>query len=165
MSEPGIEITRVFDAPRERIWQEWTEPERFADWFGGPEAEIPLTTVTMDVRPGGGWSLTMIFGPREIHWHGEYHEVVPPERLVFTITDQPEQERPDEHVIVDLVDLGNGRTRDAVPAARRRPGPRRLRARQERLGHVLRGDRRALGHTVGEKRKIEVWSTSATIGC
>ena len=110
MSEPGIEITRVFDAPRERIWQEWTEPERFADWFGGPEAEIPLTTVTMDVRPGGGWSLTMIFGPREIHWHGEYHEVVPPERLVFTITDQPEQERPDEHVIVDLVDLGDGRT-------------------------------------------------------
>ena len=110
MSEPGIEITRVFDAPRERIWQEWTEPERFADWFGGPEAEIPLTTVTMDVRPGGGWSLTMIFGPREIHWHGEYHEVVPPERLVFTITDRPEQERPDEHVIVDLVDLGNGRT-------------------------------------------------------
>jgi len=62
------------------------------------------------VRPGGGWSLTMIFGPREIHWHGEYHEVVPPERLVFTITDQPAEERPDEHVIVDLVDLGDGRT-------------------------------------------------------
>jgi uncharacterized protein YndB with AHSA1/START domain len=34
----GITITRVFDAPRERVWQEWTEPERFADWFGGPEA-------------------------------------------------------------------------------------------------------------------------------
>jgi uncharacterized protein YndB with AHSA1/START domain len=31
----GIRITRVFDAPRERVWQEWTEPERFADWFGG----------------------------------------------------------------------------------------------------------------------------------
>ena len=45
MAEPstgdGITITRVFDAPRERVWKEWTEPERFADWFGGPEAEVP----------------------------------------------------------------------------------------------------------------------------
>ena len=48
----GIEITRVFDAPRERVWQEWTEPERFADWFGGPESEVPLATVSMDVRRG-----------------------------------------------------------------------------------------------------------------
>ena len=31
----GFTITRVFDAPRERVWKEWTEPERFADWFGG----------------------------------------------------------------------------------------------------------------------------------
>jgi uncharacterized protein YndB with AHSA1/START domain len=33
--EPGIRMVRVFDAPRERVWAEWTEPERFADWFGG----------------------------------------------------------------------------------------------------------------------------------
>ena len=46
MAEPGIDITRVFEAPRERVWREWTEPERFADWFGG-EAEIP--------RPRSGW--------------------------------------------------------------------------------------------------------------
>ena len=52
MPEPGIAITRVFDAPRERVWQEWTEPERFADWFGGAEAEVPLSTISMDVRPG-----------------------------------------------------------------------------------------------------------------
>jgi uncharacterized protein YndB with AHSA1/START domain len=110
MTEPGIDTTRVFAAPRERIWQEWTEPERFSDWFGGPDAEIPIGGVTMDVRVGGRWSLTMHFGPRRIHWHGEYREVVPPERLVFTITDRPEQEDPDEHVIVDLADLGDGRT-------------------------------------------------------
>jgi uncharacterized protein YndB with AHSA1/START domain len=109
VTEPGIEITRVFDAPRERIWAEWTEPERFADWYGGPDATIPLATVTMDVRPGGHWSLTMLFGPREIHWHGEYREVVPPQRLVFTVTDIPGTE-PEELVIVDLIDLGDGRT-------------------------------------------------------
>jgi uncharacterized protein YndB with AHSA1/START domain len=109
MSEPGIAITRVFDAPRERVWKEWTEPERFAGWYGGPAAEVPLATVTMDVREGGRWSLTMVFGPREIHWHGEYREVVPPERLVFTVSDQP-GDVAEELVIVELADLGDGRT-------------------------------------------------------
>jgi uncharacterized protein YndB with AHSA1/START domain len=110
--EPGIAITRVFDAPRERVWQEWTEPERFADWFGGPTSEVPLSTVSMDVTPGGCWRLTMFAEPgrREIHWHGEYREVVEPERLVFTVTDRPEEEVADELVIVVLTDLGDGRT-------------------------------------------------------
>ena len=90
----GITITRVFDAPRERVWQEWTEPERFADWFGGAEAEVPLSTVSMDVRPGGAWRMTMFSGPErfEIHWTGEYREVVAPERLVFTVSDQPDDD-------------------------------------------------------------------------
>ena len=55
----GVTITRVFDAPREEVWKEWTEPERFADWFGGAEAEVPVSTVTMDVREGGAWRATM----------------------------------------------------------------------------------------------------------
>jgi uncharacterized protein YndB with AHSA1/START domain len=107
----GIDITRVFDAPRERVWREWTEPERFADWFGGPESEVPLATVSMDVRPGGAWRLTMFAGPgrREIRWRGEYQEVVEPERLVFTVSDQPEDDAY-ELVTVVLADLGEGRT-------------------------------------------------------
>jgi uncharacterized protein YndB with AHSA1/START domain len=111
MTEAGIEMTRVFDAPRERLWSEWTEPERFADWFGGPECEVPLTSVSMDVRPGGRFRLTMFAGPdrREIRWKGEYQEVVEPERLVFTISDQPGEDAW-ELVIVVLKDLGDGRT-------------------------------------------------------
>jgi uncharacterized protein YndB with AHSA1/START domain len=111
MAEDGITITRVFDAPRERVWEEWTEPERFADWFGGPESEVPLTSVSMDVRPGGAWRLTMFATPgrREIQWKGEYREVVEPERLVFTVSDQP-GDGAYELVIVVLTDLGDGRT-------------------------------------------------------
>ena len=111
MAEPGIRVTRTFDAPRERVWREWTEPERFADWFGGPDFEVPLETVSMDVRPGGAWRLTMLAdgGRREIHWKGEFREVVEPERLVFTITDQPADDVY-ELVIVALTDLGDGRT-------------------------------------------------------
>jgi uncharacterized protein YndB with AHSA1/START domain len=109
--QPGITITRVFDAPRERVWQEWTEPDRFADWFGGVESEVPVSSVEMDVRVGGTWRLTMFAEPgrREIHWYGEYREVVEPERLAFTISDRPEDVR-EEIVIVVLKDLGDGRT-------------------------------------------------------
>jgi uncharacterized protein YndB with AHSA1/START domain len=106
----GFKVKRVFDAPPERVWKEWTEPERFADWFGGPEAEVPLSTVSMDVSPGGAWRLTMYAGPgrREINWRGEFREVSEPKRLVFTITDRPGEAY--ELVIVELADLGDGRT-------------------------------------------------------
>ena len=109
MAEPGITITRIFDAPRERVWKEWIEPERFSDWFGGP-AVVPRSTVEMDVRPGGSWRLTMFADPgrREINWRGEYREVVEPERLVFTITDEPADNY--ELITVVLTDLGDGRT-------------------------------------------------------
>jgi uncharacterized protein YndB with AHSA1/START domain len=107
----GISVTRVFDAERERVWSEWTQPEAFADWFGGPECEIPLSSVSMDVRPGGAWKLTMFAPPnrRRIDWWGEYVEVEAPERLVFKISDQPERDRW-ELVVVVLTDLGDGRT-------------------------------------------------------
>jgi uncharacterized protein YndB with AHSA1/START domain len=107
----GITITRIFDAQRERVWREWTEPDRFADWFGGEHAEVPLSTVSMDVRQGGAWRATMFAGPdrREIRWKGEYREVVPPERLVLTLSDQPGDDLW-ELVTVVLTDLGDGRT-------------------------------------------------------
>jgi uncharacterized protein YndB with AHSA1/START domain len=110
-SEYGITVTRVFHAPRERVWKEWTEPERFADWFGGTESEVPLSTVLMDVRPGGAWKASMFAGPgrREIQWKGEYREVDAPERLVFTISDRSHDDKY-EVVSVVLTDLGDGRT-------------------------------------------------------
>jgi uncharacterized protein YndB with AHSA1/START domain len=107
----GISITRTFDAPREHVWREWIEPERFADWFGGPDAEVPLASISMDVRTGGFWRATMLAGPsrREIRWEGEFREVVAPERLVFTISDQPGAEEFELCTVV-LTDLGDGRT-------------------------------------------------------
>jgi uncharacterized protein YndB with AHSA1/START domain len=104
-------ITRVLDAPRARVWREWTDPTSFADWFGGPTCAVPMSTVAMDVRPGGEWRLTMLCdsGNREIHWKGEYIEVIEPERLVFTVSDQPGDDR-FELVTVVLTDVGEGRT-------------------------------------------------------
>jgi uncharacterized protein YndB with AHSA1/START domain len=107
VTDYGFTLRRVFDAPRERVWREWTEPEAFADWFGAP-LEVPLSSVSMDVREGGFLRLTMVAEHGEIHWKGEYVEVEEPERLVFTITDRPGDER--EIVTVVLTDLGGGRT-------------------------------------------------------
>jgi uncharacterized protein YndB with AHSA1/START domain len=110
-SQPGLTLTRVFDAPRERVWKEWTEPERFADWFGGEEAVVPPSTVSMDVREGGAWRATMFHEPGrgEIQWHGRFLEVVEPERLVLTMCDGPDEDAY-ELVTVVLTDLGNGQT-------------------------------------------------------
>jgi uncharacterized protein YndB with AHSA1/START domain len=110
-SEYGIRLTRVFDAPRERVWREWTEPDRFADWYGGAQCEVPLDSVSMDVRPGGKWRLTMFAPPdrRRIDWKGEYLEVVAPERLVLTVSDQPGDDA-FELITVVLTQLGDART-------------------------------------------------------
>jgi len=107
----GIDVTRVFAAPRERVWREWTDAEAFADWFGGTACDVPLETVAMDVRAGGTWRLTMICGPerREIRWKGEYLVVEAPERLVLTVTDRPEEDAR-ELVTVVLTDRGDGTT-------------------------------------------------------
>lgn len=82
----GIDINRVIDAPRERVFEAWTTPEHFAAWYGG-DAEVPLDRVSMDVRPGGAWSLVIVVPGAVMPFHGVYREVVAPERLVFTLKD------------------------------------------------------------------------------
>ncbi|WP_406422272.1 SRPBCC domain-containing protein [Streptomyces sp. NBC_00873] len=82
----GIDITRIFDASRELVFEAWTTPEHFAAWYGG-DAEVPLDRVSMDVRPGGRWSLVVVVPGTEMPFHGVYREVVAPERLVFTLKD------------------------------------------------------------------------------
>ncbi len=110
--ERVITITRRFEAPRELVWREWTEPARFAAWFGGPESEVPLSTVSLDLRPGGAWSATTLaYGThrRDVRWTGEYLEVSEPSRLVFTISGLRGERAPDV-VTVTFVDLGDART-------------------------------------------------------
>jgi uncharacterized protein YndB with AHSA1/START domain len=63
----------------------------------------------MDVREGGKWKLVMIIGPREVHWDGEYIEVNEPKRLVFTVSDRPDENLYDL-CTVELTDVGPDRT-------------------------------------------------------
>jgi uncharacterized protein YndB with AHSA1/START domain len=109
----GILIVRVFDAPRELVFKAWTEAERFATWFGEHGSSIPLDNVSMDARPGGAWSATMIYGPDrvELPFSGRFLELVEPERVVMTVTDTNDPDAGGiETFTVVLRDLGGGRT-------------------------------------------------------
>ncbi|GAA1614953.1 SRPBCC domain-containing protein [Kribbella sancticallisti] len=85
-----LTVTRTFDAPRELVYEAWTKPEHFSVWFGTDAVEVPLDTLSLDVRVGGAWKATMkLPDGNQIDWVGEYTEVDPPERLSFTMTDEP----------------------------------------------------------------------------
>jgi len=76
-------LTRLIDAPRDRLYRCWTEPELVKQWFTPRPWTTPV--VEMDVRPGG--ASHMVFrGPegQEFSNDGVYLEVVPNEKLVFT---------------------------------------------------------------------------------
>lgn len=76
-------LTRLINAPREKVYRAWTDPELLKQWF----APLPYTTpiVELDVRPGGTAYFVMR-GPdgKDLPNHGVYLEVVPNERLVST---------------------------------------------------------------------------------
>jgi uncharacterized protein YndB with AHSA1/START domain len=110
----GFTLVREFDAPRELVYEAWTEPARFAQWFGGAPSTVPLETMAMDARPGGAWSLVMLAGPErtELPFGGFFRELVPPERIVMVMTNPADPSDPNTEVVaVVLTDLGNGRTR------------------------------------------------------
>jgi len=76
-------VTRVVDAPRALVWEAWTDPVHVGEWWG-PEG-FTTTTEMMDVRPGGRWAHVM-HGPDGTAYPNlpVFHEVVKPERLVYT---------------------------------------------------------------------------------
>jgi uncharacterized protein YndB with AHSA1/START domain len=104
VTEREIQITRVFDAPRELVWKAWTEPERLARWWGKRGWSTPLDSIAMDVRPGGVFRLNSISDAdgSQLPLDAVYREVAEPERLVFA--------RQGAVASVTFTDLGDGRT-------------------------------------------------------
>jgi uncharacterized protein YndB with AHSA1/START domain len=82
-AERELVLTRLIDAPLEKVYRAWTEPDLLKQWF----APLPWTTpaAELNVRPGGA-NLIVMRGPdgNEFPNRGVYLEVVPNERLVFT---------------------------------------------------------------------------------
>ena len=82
-AEAEITITRFFNAPREVVFRAWTDPKQLAEWWGPKGFTNPVCEV--DARPGGALRIVMRSPDgNEFPMKGEFREVVPPSRLVFT---------------------------------------------------------------------------------
>ncbi|NBH05771.1 SRPBCC family protein [Amycolatopsis sp. SID8362] len=88
-ADDQILITREFDAPRHLVYRVWTTPELVRRWWSGHHGTT--TEVELDLRPGGRWRYVIKTDDgAEVGFHGEYREVVPDERLVYTeVFEQP----------------------------------------------------------------------------
>jgi len=83
IEEGQIKVSRTFDAPLEVLWKAWTAPEQFMQWYGPKGFTTP--TCEIDLREGGRhlWSMQSPDG-RRMYFTGNYKEVRPMTRLVFT---------------------------------------------------------------------------------
>ena len=102
-----IRIERIFDAPRDRVWRAFTDPELVAQWWGRGNK---LVIERLEVQRGGHWRFVEHSSEGVHGFEGRFREVTPPERLVQTF----EWDGMPGYVAVDTVtfeDLGDGRTK------------------------------------------------------
>jgi uncharacterized protein YndB with AHSA1/START domain len=110
----ALRIVREFAQPRERVWAAWTSADAIVQWLG--PAEWPAVEVTADVRVGGRWRacLKSTRGAELLWQSGKYHEVNPPEKLVFSFrwegTNHEDGPGAETLVTVMLSEISEGRT-------------------------------------------------------
>jgi len=105
--EHEIRMTRLFNAPRPLVFEAMTRPEHVVRWWGclGDGYSVPVCDI--DLRVGGRWRFVNRHPHGEAAFHGEYLEIDPPGRLVFT---EIFEEYPDSPSVVttELLDEGRG---------------------------------------------------------
>jgi len=116
-AQPVLVITRIFDAPRDLVFKMWTDSHHMAQWWGPRDFTNPVCE--MDVRPGGAIRIDMR-GPDGVVYPmgGVFHEIVKPERLVFTSSAfEDEEGNPQLEVLntVTFAELG-GKTKLTLQA-------------------------------------------------
>ena len=86
MSECEMVITRTFDAPARLVFEAWTTPDLFKQWWVPKSAGVTLLSCAQDVRVGGSYRLEFANPSAEtpMAFFGKYLEVVPNARIVWT---------------------------------------------------------------------------------
>jgi uncharacterized protein YndB with AHSA1/START domain len=106
---PTIRIIRDFDAPPDRVFRAWTDPELVTRWLGPKDTSMRIST--WDARTGGAYRYSAAREGEEIaSFYGSFHEVRPDVRLVWTFTWEG---MPDGVSLETMTfeDLGDGQTR------------------------------------------------------
>jgi uncharacterized protein YndB with AHSA1/START domain len=84
-ARPSLTFKRRLNAPREKVWAAWTDPEKVARWFGPSDVKAGSLQAEIDLRAGGRYRISFNSVQGEYHEVGGiYREVVPNERLVFS---------------------------------------------------------------------------------
>ena len=126
-----IAVTRVLDAPRELVWSAFTEPRQLASWWGPPGWSTDPAEVTMDVRPGGEFSITSVSDAGErMPVVAVYRDVAEPERIVM---EEPAEANWHEGAVTEVTftDLGDGCTELVLRST--------IHMTEEMAGHAERG--------------------------
>jgi uncharacterized protein YndB with AHSA1/START domain len=102
-----FETIRLLNASREVVFAAWTDLEKFMQWWGPETRHCPHAEI--DLRPGGQWRACMRASDGDEAWvGGEYREVAPPSKLVFTWAwERGGMPGPSTIVTVELTDRGN----------------------------------------------------------
>ncbi|MCL4487519.1 MAG: SRPBCC family protein [Chloroflexi bacterium] len=105
-----IRATRVYPAPRDLVFEMFTDPKHVVNWWG-PNG-FSLTIEKMDVRPGGVWQFVM-HGPDGVNYPNwiVYDEIVRPERLVYTHTTHGGQDEPGQFQTTATFEEDGNKTR------------------------------------------------------
>jgi uncharacterized protein YndB with AHSA1/START domain len=107
---PTLVMSRVFDAPRELVWEATTKCEHLTRWWGPRGYE--LVVCEMDPRPGGTYRYVQRAPDGSEHpFKGEYREVLPPERVVNTFIYDVEGIRDHPAVVTVTLDEEDGKTK------------------------------------------------------
>jgi uncharacterized protein YndB with AHSA1/START domain len=108
-SDQEIRMTRLFNAPRHLVFAAMTKPDHVKQWWGCLGEGYSVPSAEIDLRPGGAWRFVNRHPKGEVAFHGEYREINPPSRLVFT---EIFEEYPDSVSVVtaELTEEG-GKTR------------------------------------------------------
>lgn len=84
-SEQSVQLNQLFDFPIAQVYEAWTQPEFFQQWFARFQP-LEVRKVELDVRVGGKWEYkAQLLEDQRLMWiSGEYQEVIPNQKLVFT---------------------------------------------------------------------------------
>ena len=143
-SDREITLTRLFDAPRQLVFEAMTKPEHVRRWWGILDERYSVVVCEIDLRPGGAWRFVGRGPQGEFAFHGVYREIAAPERLVFTEIFDPFPDA--ESVVTTVLTEENGKTRLTVTCPlsidrRARHGPQDRHGARRR--HQLRPSRRS----------------------
>ena len=84
-SDREVVVTRTFDAPARLVFEAWTKPELFEQWWVPRSMGMTLRSCELDVRTGGKYRLVFGDDPENpMAFFGEYLDVVPNQRIVWT---------------------------------------------------------------------------------